>query len=421
MPDQNAVPDSKSIGKRELVLLLAFLMSLNALSMDAMVPALDDMARELGETDGNRRQLVVSVYSALLGLGALLPGALADRFGRRRVVLTSIAGLSIITLLIALLRDFDTMLLARGVSGLFGAGLMVVPMAIVRDNYEGDRMARLMSVISAVFILVPVIAPSFGQGILMVAGWRWLFVALAVLVGLAGLWVWLRLPETLDPANRQPIRADVIAGNMRRALFNRGSIGYVLGTTLLIGGVFGYINSAQQLYQDHFGVGDEFPLLFGATAAMMGVASLVNSRIVMRFGARRVSHVGVLLFITVSAVQVWSSLAHPGNIWWFLPLMSVNLALLGFLGSNFGSIAMQPFSTIAGAASSAQTFVRMFGASMVGMSIGLSFDGTALPLAFSLLGTSLLALCLVLFSEQGRLFRRINPPGTPLTPTGGPR
>lgn len=410
MAISSADPDSLPLGKRELIVLLALLMSLNALSIDAMLPALDDMARELGMADGNDRQLVIAIYTITMGAGCLVPGSFADRFGRRPVVLMALAAYSLLSLVTALLEDYTVMLWVRGLTGLLAAGLMVAPMAIVRDLYEGDRMARLMSIIAAVFITVPVVAPSLGQAILLVAGWRWIFVILAMVGALSGLWVWWRLPETLAPQHRQPIHLPVIAGNMLLALFNRQAIGYVLGTALLMGGVFGYVNSAQQLYQQAFGVGDAFPILFGATAAMMVFSNLINSRIVIRFGARRVSHAGVLLFIGVSAVQVWSSYAHPGDIRWFMPLMSINLGLLGFLGANFGSIAMQPFSTIAGAASSVQTFFRMFGAAMVGLVIGQAFDGTPVPFAWSLLITSVLALLLVLFSERGRLFGRFNAP-----------
>jgi len=202
----------------------------------------------------------------------------------------------------------------------------------------------------------------------------------------------------------------VIVRNMGVALFNRASIGYVFGTMLLIGAVFGYVNSAQQLIGEHFDTGEWFPLVFGGTAAMMAVSSVVNSRIVERFGARRVSHTGVLVFIVVSAVQVWASHYRPDSLAWFLPLMATNLALLGFLGANFGSIAMQPFAKIAGAASSVQTFFRMFGAAVVGLIIGQSYDGTARPFAFALLICSVTALLLVLYSERGKLFRRLHPP-----------
>lgn len=406
-----AAPD-RTLGQRELVVMLALLMSLQALAIDGMLPALDEMARALGAGGGNQRQLVVATYLLAGGIGTLIPGALADRFGRRPVLLSSIAGYSLLSLMIAFVHDFTTLLVLRGIQGLLAAGLFVVPSAIVRDRYEGDQMARLFSLISAVFITVPVFAPSLGQAIMLLAGWRWIFVILAGLGVLAMLWTYLRLPESLHPEYRQDIHLPSILHNMRVAFFHRGSVGYVLGTSLLIGSVFGYVNSAQQLIGEHFKAGDWFPIVFGGTAAMMVVSNLVNSRIVERFGARRVSHAGVLIFIAVSVAQVWAAYNRDAELAWFLPLMSLNLMLLGFLGANFGSIAMQPFSHIAGAAASVQGFFRMFGAAVVGLVIGQAYDGTARPFALALLLGSLAALVLVLFSENGKLFRRLNKPGS---------
>jgi len=402
--------DKRTIGQRELVVMVALLMSLNALAIDGMLPALDEMAAELGAGEGNRRQYVVAIYLLANGIGCLVPGAFADRFGRRPLLLLSLASYAAFSLLIALVTDFSALLVLRAMQGVLTAGLMVVPTAIIRDRYEGDRMARLMSLVSAVFITVPVIAPSLGQAVLLFAGWRWIFVGLAFMGVLAASWVWMRLPETLDPAHRQRIELPVIVRNMRVALINRASVGYVLGTMLLIGAVFGYVNSAQQLIGEHFGTGEMFPLVFGGTAAMMAVSNIVNSRIVERFGARRVSHTGVFVFIVVSMVQVWASHYRPDSLAWFIPLMATNLGLLGFLGANFGSIAMQPFAHIAGAASSIQTFFRMFGAAVVGLVIGQAYDGTAQPFAHALLICSIGALLLVSFSEKGKLFRRLHPP-----------
>jgi len=406
----------ETIGQRELVVLIALLMSLNALCIDGMLPALDDIARELGAEAGNQRQLIVGVYLLANGLGCLLPGSFADRFGRKPVILFALGAYALFSLIVAMVDSFPLLLVARGFQGLFCAGLMVAPMAIVRDQFEGDRMARTMSSVSAVFITVPVIAPSLGQAVLLFAGWRWIFVGLACLAGLAALWTWLRLPETLHRDYRQHIDVAAIVGNMKIALFNRISIGYVLGAALLMGAVFGYVNSAQQLIGEHFRAGRMFPVVFGGTAAMMAVSNIVNARIVERFGARRVSHTGVIVFVFVSAAQVWASIAHDGELAWFLPLMATNLALLGFLGANFSSIAMQPFARIAGAASSVQTFFRMFGAALVGIVIGQAYDGTARPFAFALLIGSSAALVLVLFSERGQLFRRLNAPGGPGVP-----
>jgi DHA1 family bicyclomycin/chloramphenicol resistance-like MFS transporter len=405
--------DHRAMGQRELVVLVALLMSLNALAIDGMLPALDDIARELGAEQGNRRQLVVSVFLLANGLGCLVPGVFADRFGRRPLLLISLAAYFVFSFVVSLVHDFTLLLVLRGLQGLLCAGLMVVPMAIIRDQYAGDRMAKLMSLVSAVFITVPVIAPSLGQAVLLFAGWRWIFIGLSVLAAAAAAWVWYRLPETLHPEDQQSVELPTIVRNMGTAFFNRGSIGYVVGTSLLLGGVFGYVNSAQQLIGEHFRAGDYFPVVFGGTASVMALSNIVNSRIVERFGARRVSHAGVIMFIVVSAMQVWAAYNRDGEIWWFLPLMAMNLGLLGFLGANFGSIAMQPFSQIAGAASSVQTFFRMFGAACVGLVIGQAYDGTARPFAMAMLFGSVAALLLVTYSERGKLFRRLNPPRKP--------
>ena len=216
--------DPRSIGQRELVVLVALLMSLNAFSIDGMLPSLAAIATELGAAEGNQRQLVVSVFLLANGVGCLLPGVLADRFGRRPLLLLAVTANFLFCLLVSEVRSFTLLLVLRALQGLFGAGLAVVPMAIIRDRYEGDQMARLFSLISAVFITVPVFAPSLGQAILLFAGWRWIFVILAGLGSLAVAWTYLRLPESLHPEYRQDIHVPTILHNMRVTLFHRGSV-----------------------------------------------------------------------------------------------------------------------------------------------------------------------------------------------------
>ncbi|MCW1384023.1 multidrug effflux MFS transporter [Novosphingobium sp. KCTC 2891] len=401
------------MGHREFVAMMAMMMALQALAIDTMLPALGQIAHDLGVSDPNRRQLVVGVYLLAGGIGALIPGSLADRFGRRRVVLASLSLYVVLSVACALATNFNTLLVLRVLQGLGSAGMTVVPSAIIRDRHAGDRMARMLSTVSMVFMIVPILAPSLGQFVLMFAGWRWIFAALAVLAVLLGIWVWARLEETLHPEFRQPIRPASIAVNMARAATNRGATGYVIGSGLVMGGLFGYVNSVQQLVGEHFGAGALMPLFFAATGAAMSLASFFNARIVERFGARRVSHTALLAFILFSTTQVLLASRPDETLWQFMPVMAANVCLIGFIGANFSSIALQPFAQTAGAASSVQTFLRMAIASGLGMMIGQAYDGSARPLAWSLLAGALLSLALVLFSEKGRLFRRIHPPGGP--------
>lgn len=400
------------MGPREFVVLMAMSMALQALAIDAMLPALAGIAQDLAVTDPNQRQLIVGIFLIGGGVGALIPGSLADRYGRRPVLLGGLAIYVVLSLGCALVTDFTTLLVLRAAQAIGSAGLSVLPSAIIRDRHGGDAMARQMSTITVIFMLVPMIAPSIGLAVLLVASWRWIFALLAVLSVILGLWVWLRLEETLDPANRQPIRPMTIATNMVTAASNRASFGYVIGGGLILSALFGYVNCAQQLVGEHFGAGAYFPLIFGATALCMAFASFFNSRIVERFGARRVSHAAVLISIALSLLQVWNASQPDETLIEFMPVIALNICMVGFIGANFSSIALQPFAHMAGSASSVQAFLRMIIGSGLGMVIGLAYDGTARPLALAFLVCGVSALALVLWSEHGRLFRRINPRGT---------
>ncbi|HOB12829.1 MAG TPA: multidrug effflux MFS transporter [Novosphingobium sp.] len=399
----------RQLGDREFVVMMATLMALVALSIDSMLPALDEIAATLGAGDPNRRQLVIGFYLVGAAIGALIPGALADRYGRRPVLFFALGCYAVLALVCALAVNFEMLLAARGLQALSSAGLSVLPSAIVRDRFSGDRMARLLSTITLVFMAVPMLAPSYGQAILFVADWRWIFGGTALLSLLVGIWVWLRLPETLDPANRQDIHLATIGGNMAQALKERSSVGYVIGAGVLWSGLFGYLNSSQQLVAEHFGAGDRFALYFALMAGGMALANLTNATIVMRFGARRVSHTALFAFIAVACLQIWRAFSGNEALWDFVLLMGSQMCLIAFMGANFTSIALQPFGKTAGAAASVQMFVRSALSSLGGIAIGQAYDGSARPISIALLCGGLTALGLVLYSEKGRLFRRLNP------------
>ncbi|MFC3175321.1 multidrug effflux MFS transporter [Novosphingobium bradum] len=404
------------IGIRELVAMLAFSQALQALAIDSVLPALPDLAADLRVGDPNHRQLVVGLFMIGMGAGALLPGTLADRYGRKPVLLGAILAYTLTGAACALATDFSVLLALRLLGGLLSGGLSAVGSAIVRDRFEGDRMASTQSLIFVVFMVVPMLAPTVGQTVLLVAGWRWIFGMTALLGAGMALWIGLRLPETLAPENRQPISWRRVFGSTGEVLLNRGSIGYVLSSALTMGVMWGYIQSCQQLLGEHFGAGQAFPLVFGGMALSMAVANFTNSRVVMRFGARRTGHAALIVYLLSGCVQFW--LAHRGGetLWQFVPVMVVNLICGGFMGANFSSIALQPFARIAGAASSLQLFIRTLLASAMGAVIGQAYDNSARPLSTAIVLAGVGGLALILFSERGRLFRRLNPPGTPPHP-----
>lgn len=404
---------TRTLGGREFVVMMALIQALQALAIDAMLPALGVMSQALDVDDANRRQLVIGVFLMFSGFGSLFPGAIADRFGRRPVLFTCLGGYVAMNLAAALSRDFTVLLVFRALTGLFCSGLLVLTGAIIRDLYEGDKMARLQSLVAMVFMVVPMAAPTLGQIVLFAAGWRAIFGLMAGLGAVMLVWAWLRLPETLNPEYRQEIRPRVIVRNMRAVMTTREAIGYVAGMSLIQGALFGYINSSQQLVAEHFGAGEQFPLIFGGMAVVMALASLTNSRIVERFGARRVSQSAVLAYILFGAIQLWLATRGSQGLWQFVPVMTLNLCVMGFIGANFQSIALQPFARTAGAAASVQAFFRLAVGAMLGAAIGQAYDGTARPLAIALLVAGVSALLLVLYSERGRLFRRLHYPGAP--------
>jgi DHA1 family bicyclomycin/chloramphenicol resistance-like MFS transporter len=396
----------KSIGPRELTIMMASLMALNALAIDSMLPAFPVMAKGLKVTDPNQIQYIISVFLAGTGIGALIYGPLSDRYGRKPILLIAIIGAATFSLACSIAPNFEMMLAMRFAHGLLAAAMGVLVVSVIRDQFEGDAMARRMSTIFLIFMTVPIIAPTIGQMVLLFAGWRTIFDLMAFMAVAAAIWVYLRLPETLAPENIIPIEPHALAKAWKVVILHRNAAGYMISAGIVQGALFGYLNSSQQMFAKVFNAADFFTIGFAIVAIGIAVSNFTNAQIVERFGARRVSHAALLIFITLGALQVLAAQFAPKSMPLFLLLLTGNMAMIGFIGSNFSSIAMTPFGHVAGAASSFQTFVRTALAASLGAIIGQQFDRSVFPVAIGFLGCGLAALILVLWCEKGKLFTR---------------
>jgi DHA1 family bicyclomycin/chloramphenicol resistance-like MFS transporter len=393
-------------GFREFVVLIAGLMSLNALAIDAMVPALPAIGAALGVADENSRQLVVSLYVLGFGLTQIIYGPLSDRFGRKPVLIVSLVLYVGFALTCWAAPSFTLLLAARMAQGGAAASTRVLVVSIVRDRFEGPRMARIMSLAFLVFLLIPMLAPVFGQLTLKVASWRAIFFGLALGGAIMLLWTLVRLPETLRPEYRRPLDPRTIWDGAWQTLSNRQSLGYTFAFTLMMASLMGYINSIQQIVFDIFRRPELIAATFAGIALPMAFTSWLNSRIVERIGTRRVAHTGLALFTLSALVHLAVVLTTAEGLWLFIFLQGLTMACFGLASANFGALAMQPLGHVAGTASSVQGTIGTIGGALLGLLIGQRFDGTVVPLAAGFAALGAAAIVAVLVTERGRPFGR---------------
>ncbi|MCX8280327.1 multidrug effflux MFS transporter [Phyllobacterium sp. 0TCS1.6C] len=400
------------MGKVEFIAIAAMLMALNALAIDIMLPGLQEIGASLGVSNENHRQYVISAYLFGFAVSQLFYGPLSDRFGRRKPMFAGLIIYIFSAIACVFVPSFATLLFFRLLQGVGSAATRVITISIVRDVYGGRMMAEVMSLIMMVFMIVPVIAPATGQAVMLFGNWHLIFVFMAVLAAAVLLWVYIRLPETLDPADVRPFTLGSVARGFRIVLTNRPALCYALASAFIFGGLFGFINSAQQIYVGIYGLGVWFPVAFSAVAIMMALSSFVNSRLVGRFGMRRLSHGALLAFLAITGVWLLLTLFGPAPMPFplFLLFFAAAMFQFGWIGSNFNSLAMEPLGHVAGTASSVLGFMGTAGGGAIGAMIGQAFDGTTLPLVMGYFLLALIGLIFVLIAERGRLFQPHNQP-----------
>lgn len=395
-------PTAHRLGRAELTGLLAMSMALAALGIDLMLPAFPAMRDDLGLPEGSPEVTrIVTAYFLGLAVGTFVYGPVSDRFGRKPALFTGYAIYVVGALAATLAPSLGLVLGARFLWGLGAAGPRIITLAVIRDTFEGERMARAMSFVMAVFILVPVFAPTVGHLVSEAASWRYLFGGCAVAAAAVALWA-LRLPETLHPEYRLPFHLGRIAAAAKLVVTTRETIVYTVAQTVLYGAFVSWIASSEVIVGTAFGREDLFPVVFGGLAAVMGASMLANARIVGRVGTQRLAHAVLVAYVVVAAVNAAVAVATDGKppLLVFVIGMAAMVSAHALLIPNFNTLAMAPMAAVAGTASSVIGALQLAGGSLIGAVIDARFDGTVRPLALSFLAVGVAA------SLLARLARR---------------
>jgi DHA1 family bicyclomycin/chloramphenicol resistance-like MFS transporter len=385
----------------EFVIIISLMMSLTALSIDAMLPALPQIGSDLQVQNVNDRQLVVSAIFLGLAIGQLFFGPLSDKTGRKPAIFAGLA-LFIVGSLISLSAiSFPMMLAGRLLQGAGVSAPRAVGLALVRDRYEGRGMARVMSFVMTVFILVPMIAPMMGQAVLLFTSWRSIFGIFVLLAIITLIWFGLRMPETLASENRAPFSLRRIIGATIEIIKIRPALGYTVIAGLVSGLHLGYLSSAQQIFQEQYGLGELFPLYFAIIALAIGLASFLNARLVMRFGMRSLVRWALLVIMVLSVAVLGIALLMGGQLplWFLMVYLMLTFFGVGILFGNNNALAMQPLGRIAGVGAAVVGSLSTFISVPLGTIIGQSYNGTILPLITGVAVLSALSLLVVRWIE----------------------
>ena len=391
------------ISSRERIVLYALLTSLTSLSIDALLPGLHAIAADLAPAPPLSTQHVVSLFVCGMALGELLLGPLSDALGRKRALLAGLGVYLAGTVIAMLAGSLDMVILGRFLQGVGVSGPKIATRAMIRDQFEGAAMARVMSFMFTLFILVPMIAPALAQGLIATAGWRSVFVAYLVIATALGLWLAIRQPETLAKERRIPVRPRVLIANIGRILGHRQVVLLIAATGIVFGAQLLYVSTAADLFYDAYGIRDSFPLYFAALATAIGLASYLNGRLVERFGMDAMARAGFIGLTLSGLTMTLASILAGGNM--ALPLLMALLYgaffSIGLLFGNLNAMAMRALGQVAGLGASLIASGSSLVATVFAVGFGRFYDGGDTNLALGLLTGGVLSLVMAQLAARG--------------------
>jgi MFS transporter, DHA1 family, multidrug resistance protein len=388
----------------EFIALVAFLTALVAMAIDTMLPAVGQIAIELGATNPNDRQLIIIGFFAGQMLGIPIFGPWSDSIGRKPAIFIGLAIFALGGFLSMIATSFEMLIFGRVIQGIGAAGPRIVSMAMVRDGAKGADMARIMSFVMSVFMLVPIFAPSIGQLVLYVASWRFIFGGLMAAAIVGAVWLWLRQSETLPLERRQPYSPVKLWASAREVFNNPISLGYTLATGFVFGVFVAYLSVCQQIFADQYKQGDKFALWFGGFAVFIALAMIVNGKLVGKLGMRKLSQTAMFFYAGVWIVVFLLSLFTEGSppLVLLAPLFATWFFAAGFTFGNFNAMSMEPMGHIAGMAAAVSGTISQAMAIALGAFAGRFYDGTLTSIAGFFAVFSICALLCVEWTERQR-------------------
>lgn len=387
---------TKAKSEFEFIALMAFLMANAALSIDAILPGLNGIGASLQVVEANDLQLIVTMILVGLGLGQLFFGTLSDSFGRKPMVYAGITTFIVASLICMMAESLTIMLLGRVLQGIGLSAPRSISVSIIRDSYSGNAMARIMSFISVIFIIVPMVAPLIGQLILEYYSWQYIFGFQIGFILLVMLWFSTRQEETLTPENKKRFTRQLFGNGVKTFFSIKKTVVYTLVSGFVGGAFFVYLSAAKQIFQDQYGVAEQFGYIFAALAFSMGVASFLNSSLVIRHGMKRLATFFLIIF-SLSALIYTALFYNSGNphLAVIMVFFAIQFLSLGFIFGNVRSLAMEPIGHIAGIGAAINGFVSTLMAVPLAIFIGSFITDSALPIFIGFAVSGLLSLGLM--------------------------
>jgi len=388
----------------EFIALMASLMSVVALAIDALLPALDIIGKSIGTESHSENQLMIIMIFLGLGIGPLIFGPISDNFGRKPIVYIGFLLFIVASFICVNASSIEMMIAGRVLQGVGLSAPRTISIAIVRDTFSGDYMARIMSFITVLFILVPIIAPALGKLILDNYNWEAIFYSQLIIVVLISFWFWKRQPETLKPEYRVKFSKALFIDGCREIFKYKETIGYTIISGFITGAFLVYLSSSQQIFQQQYNLVDEFPYIFAALAISTGASSLANGTLVLKYGMKKMATIALysfFIFPVVYIVLFFGGINPPLYI--LLIFFALQFFTLGFLFGNLRALAMQPIGHIAGIGAAITGFISTIMAVPISSFIGKYVEFSVLPLFIGFAICSLLSLFVLFYLNRKKL------------------